>query len=83
MLITEATARTKWCPFVRIEGSNRLDNTMTGGFEHSGSQYHCIGGSCMVWRELHLSHMKGMTHLPDERHGYCGLAERPDLEQGW
>jgi hypothetical protein len=46
--------------------------------------YHCIGSRCMSWRALHLSHMKGggLGSAP-EPHGYCGLAGRPDPEQGW
>jgi len=43
--------------------------------------FHCIGSHGMAWREMHLSHMKGGTHLaPAEVHGDCGLAGRPDHE---
>jgi hypothetical protein len=61
---------------VRIDGDNRLHNTMTDGFENSDKMYHCIGSHCMAWREYHLSHMRGGAEL--EHHGYCGLAGRPE-----
>lgn len=80
---SETTARKKWCPFVRVEGSNRMHNTISDGFQNTSPVYHCIASQCMAWRELHLSHMKGMQHAPEAAHGYCGLAGRPDLEQGW
>jgi hypothetical protein len=78
MLISEKTARSKWCPMVRIDGGNRLFNTHTDGFENAGDMYHFIGSRCMSWREFHLSHIKGGE--PPEHHGYCGLAGRPELE---
>jgi len=78
MLMKEDVARSKWCPMVRIEGANRLFNTMSDGFENASKMYHCIGGSCMAWREFHLSHVKG-GEAP-EPHGYCGLAGRPELD---
>lgn len=79
MLTSEKVARTRWCPFVRVDGDNRLHNTMTDGFQNSEKMYHCIAGDCMGWRQFHLSHMKG----PDgdvTPHGYCGYAGRPELE---
>jgi hypothetical protein len=80
MLLTEKTARTKWCPSVRVQGDNRHFNTNTDGFENSEQMYHCIGRSCMAWREFHLSHTKGMLPTAAETHGYCGLAGRPELD---
>ena len=79
MLTTENSAREKWCPFVRISGSNRLYNEKTDGFKNAPHPYHCIAGECMAWRELHYSHVKGGDQSL-EQHGYCGLAERPYLE---
>ena len=37
MFLTATEARTKWCPFVRIEGSNRFDNTLNDGFVNTPS----------------------------------------------
>jgi hypothetical protein len=85
MLLSETVARTKWCPFIRLDNSNRLFNTNTDGFENTNRMYHCIGSSCMSWREFHLSHIKGglETGEKQEPHGYCGLAGRPELEDTW
>jgi len=77
MLTSEKVARTKWCPMVRIDGDNRLHNTLTDGFENSDKMYHCVANSCMAWREYRLSHMRSGGSEP-EHHGYCGLAERPE-----
>ena len=76
MLTSEKSARTKWCPMVRVDGDNRLHNTMTDGFENSERMYHCIASHCMAWREFHLTHIHGGTE--PEHHGYCGLAGRPE-----
>ena len=79
MLISEKTAREKWCPFVRVDGGNRLHNSKTDGFQNSEKMYHCIGGDCMGWRQFQLSHLKG-----DDgslvAHGYCGYAGRPERD---
>jgi hypothetical protein len=80
MLMSEKTARTKWCPMVRVDGGNRLHNTLTDGFENSDKMYHCIANHCMAWRQFQLSHMRGESAEQPERHGYCGLAGRPEHE---
>jgi hypothetical protein len=81
MLISENAARKKWCPFVRVENSNRYFNNNSGGFQNSNQLYHCIGSDCMGWREFHLAHMKGADNTPYEKHGYCGYGER--MEPDW
>ena len=78
MMVSESAARTKWCPMVRIDNNNRLHNTMTDGFQNSELMYHCIATDCMAWRSFHLSHLKGTGTV--EKHGYCGLAGRPELD---
>ncbi|HZP75478.1 MAG TPA: hypothetical protein VFB45_04995 [Pseudolabrys sp.] len=79
MLTNETTARSKWCPFVRIDNGNRFYNTMTDGFVNTNKLYHCLGSECMGWREFHMSHVKGNEDA-SEQHGYCGFAGRPTLE---
>ncbi len=79
MQLTETLARKKWCPFVRMEGNNRIHNEKTDGFQNSPANYHCIAGECMAWREMHYSHVKGGDAYM-EKHGYCGLAGRPGQE---
>jgi hypothetical protein len=79
MLISDKVARTKWCPFVRIDNNNRLHNSLTDGFENSEKMYHCIGNDCMGWRQFHLSHYKGSEENV-QGHGYCGFAGKIELE---
>lgn len=78
MRVTEAQAKTKWCPFVRIEGDNRMMNTKTSGFDEEHTFQHCIGANCMAWRSFSYSHVKGGDHGV-EHHGFCGLAGRPEF----
>lgn len=77
MRVTEAAARGKWCPFVRIDGGNRIYNMKSDGFDHEHLFYHCIGSECMAWRHFELSHMHGGAEMAP--HGYCGLAGRPEI----
>jgi hypothetical protein len=56
MLISDKTVPDKSCPFVRVDNSNRLHNSLTDGFQNSEKMYHCIGADCMGWRQFHLSH---------------------------
>ncbi len=79
MLISENVARTKWCPFVRVDESNRHNNTMTDGFENAERVYRCIASDCMGWRQFHLSHLKG-GEGGVTAHGYCGYAGKPELD---
>lgn len=73
----------KWCPFVRVEGSNRLNNTLADKFENGLEPYHCLGGNCMMWRESHTVHLKTRSGAPPEPHGYCGLAGHLELDPGY
>ncbi|WP_249779817.1 hypothetical protein [Bradyrhizobium sediminis] len=59
MSVSESVARTRWRPLVHIDNGNRLNNTMTDGFQNLEKMYHCIAGDCMSWRQYHLSHSKG------------------------
>lgn len=77
MIITEAEAKTKWCPFARVN-----DGTLTsfnrfwrkfGEFYHREDQDHrdkmcrCITTGCMAWRRSKVATAQG----------YCGLAGTP------
>ena len=83
MLITENEAHTMWCPFVRVEGSNRLNNSLTDGFEGSPAPYHCIGNKCMMWRKNHVAHLKAGAAKGAAAHGHCGLAGAVEIDTGW
>lgn len=76
MRVTEEQARKKWCPFVRVEGNNRLYNTTTDGFDAEHRFQHCIGSMCMAWRVFSFSYAR--EEAAPERHGYCGLAGKPE-----
>jgi hypothetical protein len=80
MLTSESDARLKWCPFTRVEGGNRLNNTLNDGFENAPAPFHCVAGKCMFWREMHYSHLKAGAAKSLVGHGYCGAAGKPDLE---
>ena len=79
MSVSESVARTRWCPLVRIDNSNRLNNTMTDGFQNSERMYHCIASDCMRLAPIPLSHSKG-SEAEAKPHGYCGFAGRPELD---
>lgn len=78
-MMTEDEAKTKWCPFARVNttaedsvtgrvtgingGGNRM---LTGtGFHDNPAQARCLGSTCMAWRWLEIGRL-----------GYCGIAGR-------
>ena len=76
--MTEDEAKTKWCPFVRINSIsgdqfsfNRMDmtNAKNDSLEYRvGADLEiarCIGSLCMAWR------------WQNSLDGYCGLAGKP------
>jgi hypothetical protein len=77
MLTTEEEATKKWCPFVRMEGENRVFDA--NGVLVTGRSFHCIGSDCMAWRSLHAEHPKSSYEEGAADRGYCGLAGRPEL----
>lgn len=71
-MMTEAEARTKWCPFafpkpfaLAVVGCNRN----TGRYEDSPK---CVASECMAWR-TESNYLKP-TSAPVN--GFCGLAGR-------
>ena len=60
--MTEEEAKTKWCPMVRIDGSNMSMNIDDGKADLLPT---CVGSDCMMWRPL-----RGKFGYS----GYCGLA---------
>jgi hypothetical protein len=64
--MTEAEAKTKWCPFYQValamtsDSVGELSNRLSGGLNHNN----CIGSACMAWRTY-----------DDGRQGCCGLAQ--------
>lgn len=70
--MTEAEAKTKWCPMVRpmgmYEDENAGQNRGQKGQLVEGS--FCIASDCMMWRES-----KNQKDFPGD--GYCGLGGKP------
>lgn len=79
MPTTEVESHKKWCPFVRVDGNNRLNNQLTDGFESTPEPYHCIGSKCMMWRDIHNRNMKAGYAAGHQAHGYCALGGQPDI----
>jgi hypothetical protein len=79
MYSSEEEARERWCPLARIDGNSRIVNTLHDGFKGSPAPYHCIAGECMMWREVHVAHLKAGTGRAMANHGYYGLAARPEF----
>jgi hypothetical protein len=77
MWTTDSLAHTKWCPYVRVEGNNRFNNSLTDGFQDTQQMYHCLGSKCMLWREISSPHLKHGATL--EGAGYCGLGGHPEI----
>jgi len=72
--MTEEEAKTKWCPFARVNRGQNASNRDSEGFFYPAHK--CIGTACMAWRLLYK--------YPDPTKaeiavigGYCGLAGRP------
>lgn len=75
MYLTEAEAKTKWCPHSRYQGfgeggNNRWKQSAPESEPHALNPIpcRCIASGCMMWREAE----RPVTGL-----GYCGLAGRP------
>jgi hypothetical protein len=86
--MTEAEAKTKWCPFSRVAAGVLSRDGRTVAIE-SGQSVHnridvspgtptlpdgatCVASTCMAWRWDVEKCLKG----PGVDHGYCGLAQR-------
>jgi hypothetical protein len=77
--MTEEEAKTKWCPFARVQideddGSgapNRFVEDKDGKPDSDMRHNSCIGSACMAWRWI----PEGVGIKVD--HGFCGLAGKP------
>jgi hypothetical protein len=79
MTLTEAEAKTKWCPFARVGGPMQSSAEGTSYNRWQGSdgtteamlgENHitlCIGSACMAWRW----HADAEDHVAAR--GHCGL----------
>ena len=65
MILTEAEAKTKWCPMTRydVEISNI-----------PGGKPWCLASGCMAWR---CEHHPDFAEVGEQPRGFCGLAGKP------
>lgn len=83
MLLTEAQARKKWCPYVRFSLTERDGNASNRHMDaarmivQNPMYSQCIASDCMAWREA--TDGQGHQEGDDPRffRGYCGLAGVP------
>lgn len=72
--MTEAEAKTKWCPFARVAGQmggeaegtsfNRWTSGAAGGAADPAA---CIGSACMAWRKTGAKFKDGRTGQLSDR----------------
>ncbi len=71
MVLTEAEARTKWCPFAYPNQSRGKGDRTSWTLDHINRSANCIASECMAWRWTRAFGTK-----PREKwDGYCGLTE--------
>jgi hypothetical protein len=63
MFVTEEEATTKWCPELRLEGSN-VSLMKTDDIVHNFVK--CVASECMMWRKDKVINK-----------GYCGKGGKP------
>lgn len=81
MMLTEAEAREKWCPFVRVAAAgvsnlwNRPKALARSVDSLEPKMSMCLASSCMAWRFVPEG-VNGRPGAVRER-GFCGLAGGP------
>ena len=71
--MTEEEAKTKWCPMVVFMLGGGQVRNRDACYDVAGT--HCIGSSCMMWRETGRVRLFEPINGPHEVvQGYCGLA---------
>lgn len=83
--MTEAEAKTKWCPFTRTPASvlGRNDASL----ERNTASAKCIASACMAWRWIDTGFKwEGRGPRPAVQpgkigSGYCGLARAPETSE--
>lgn len=90
-MITEAEAKTKWCPFANVyvpyQNTGAAGNRGLSTNNNLATLTLCVGSACMAWRWIEPGHKKW---VPDDQHtddgyyqrqapthGFCGLAGKP------
>lgn len=82
MILTEAEAKTKWCPFARV-AAGAFPDFVTVNREASPETWpKCLGSACMAWRQKETMefHMEAEAEFRRNNRrlacttGFCGLA---------
>ena len=68
--VTEAEAKQKWCPFVRVITDD--EGIVTNNRGEYGQIVNCVGSGCSFWRWSHQD-----TGPNDPPTGFCGAAGLP------
>ena len=76
--MTEEEAKTKWCPFARVEHAVMMHGVTVGYSFNRGEADQapygaCISSACMAWRWRKPPY----NNEPKGGDGYCGLAGKP------
>jgi hypothetical protein len=69
MLVAEA--KTKWCPFTRVDHWGTIVNRIPANDAPILSGTQCVANECMMWRWYSWG--------AEKQSGYCGLAARPEM----
>jgi hypothetical protein len=84
--MTEADAKTKWCPFaMSIEwdsfGPEQIEKPVSANRHNEGSIHKatmCLASECMAWRADRAFSTKNIYGgKQEQKTGYCGLAGKP------
>jgi hypothetical protein len=78
MMVTEAEAAGKWCPFSRAMRFREGQHPPVGGINRGVSDLHdtaCIGSQCMAWVWIESERKRGSS---EPVLGRCGLVRLPE-----
>lgn len=73
-MMTEAEAREKWCPMVRLTADQDEWKNNRGDFPGKERSFNCIASDCAMWRWV--TTLDSGTVINTDK-GYCGLGGRP------
>lgn len=76
-LLTEAQAREKWCPLVRVQMYQRNPVGDNAPVNRNGCDVYCMASRCMAWRWAGYKKVPSKIKNQDEAHGYCGAFGKP------
>jgi hypothetical protein len=75
--LSEAEAKTKWCPFSRVQMFERTSETDNPPVNRHDCNVHCVASYCMAWRWRDSWGTLPKDNWPQnaqDPRGFCGLA---------